>query len=93
VPIFSIGLDASYESGTVYSLQTILFLRKLCQLTFFLQTEVIHGLIKFCTRLKKKKKNADSANTTSMNEGKDVVLSSAPPNGCRDTQHVTWRIK
>jgi hypothetical protein len=24
---------------------------------------------------------------------KDVVLWSAPPNGCRDTQHATWRIK
>jgi hypothetical protein len=34
MPIFSIGSDASYASGTVYSLQTILFLRKLCGLTF-----------------------------------------------------------
>ena len=24
--------------------------------------------------------------------GKDVVLSSAPPNGCRDAEHPTWRI-
>jgi len=31
---FSFGSDASYDSGTVYSLQTILFLRKLCGLTF-----------------------------------------------------------
>jgi len=23
--------------------------------------------------------------------GKDVVLCSAPPNGCRDNQHPTWR--
>jgi len=46
-PFFSIGSDAS--SGTVYSLQTILFLRKLCRLTFLLQIEAIHGLIRFCT--------------------------------------------
>jgi len=25
--------------------------------------------------------------------GSDVVLCSAPPNGCRNTQHPTWRIK
>jgi hypothetical protein len=46
MPIFFIG--ASYDSGTVYSLQTILFLRKLCGLTFSLQIEVIHGLARFC---------------------------------------------
>jgi hypothetical protein len=51
-PFFSIGSDASYDSGTVYSLQTILFLRKLCGLTFLLQIEVIHGLIRFCTHSK-----------------------------------------
>jgi len=50
--LFSIGSDASYNSGTVYSLQTIFFLRKLCGLTFKLQIEVIHGLIRFCTRSK-----------------------------------------
>jgi len=33
-PFFSIGSDASYNSGTVYSLQTIIFLRMLCGLTF-----------------------------------------------------------
>ena len=41
MPIFlyiDIGSDASYDSGTVYSLQTIIFLRKLCGPTFFLQT-------------------------------------------------------
>ena len=38
-----------YNSGTVYSLQTILSLRKLCKLTFLLQIEVIHRLIRFCT--------------------------------------------
>jgi hypothetical protein len=48
-PFFSIGLDASYDSGTVYSLQTILFLRKLCRLAFLMQVEAIHGLIRFCT--------------------------------------------
>jgi len=48
-PFFSIGSDASYDSGLVYSLQTILFLRKLCRLTFLLQIEVIHGLTRFCT--------------------------------------------
>ena len=42
-PIFSIGSDASYDSGTVYSLQTILFLIKLCRLTLF-QIEVILDL-------------------------------------------------
>jgi len=42
MPISTIGSDASYDSGTVYSLQTILFLRKLCRLTFLLQIEVIH---------------------------------------------------
>jgi hypothetical protein len=26
-------------------------------------------------------------------QGKDVVLCSAPPNGCGDTQHPTWKIK
>jgi len=51
-PSFPIDLDASYDSEAVYSLQTILFLRKLCGLTFFLQTEVIHGLIRFCSRSK-----------------------------------------
>jgi len=25
--------------------------------------------------------------------GKDVVLCSAPPNGCKDTQHPNWRTK
>ena len=40
-PSFSIGSDASYVSGTVYSLQTILFLRKLCRLTSLLQIETI----------------------------------------------------
>ena len=33
------------NSGTVYSLQTILFLRKLCGLNSLLQIEVIHGII------------------------------------------------
>jgi hypothetical protein len=45
-PFFSIGSGASYNSGTVYSLQIILFLRKLCGLTFLLQIKVIHGLIR-----------------------------------------------
>ena len=49
---FLIGSDASYDSGTVYSLKTILFLRKLCRLTFLLQIEAIHGLIRFCTHSK-----------------------------------------
>jgi hypothetical protein len=40
-PSFSIGSDAPYDSGTVYSLQTILFLRKLCRLTSLLQIETI----------------------------------------------------
>jgi len=48
---YSFGSDA-YDSGTVYSLQTILFLRKLCGLTFFLLIEVIHELIRFCTHSK-----------------------------------------
>ena len=43
MPIFSIGSDASYDSETVFSLETILFLRNLCGLTFLLQIEVIHG--------------------------------------------------
>jgi len=51
-PSFSIGSDPSYDSGTVYPLQTILFLRKLCRLTFLLQIEAIHGLIRFCTHYK-----------------------------------------
>jgi hypothetical protein len=51
-PSFSIGSDASYDSGTVYSLQIILFLKKLCRLTFLLQIEAIHGLIRFCTHSK-----------------------------------------
>ena len=51
-PFFSIGSDASYGSGTVYSIQTILFLRKLCGLTFLSQIEVIHELISFCTHPK-----------------------------------------
>jgi hypothetical protein len=34
----------------------------------------------------------DSVNTT-HGLGKDVVLCSAPPNGSKDTQHSTWRIK
>jgi hypothetical protein len=44
----SIGSDASYDSGTVYSLQTILFSKKLCGLTFLLQLEVLLGLFRFC---------------------------------------------
>jgi hypothetical protein len=39
-----------YDS--VCFLQTNLSLRKLHGLTFFLQTEVIHGLIRFCSRSK-----------------------------------------
>jgi hypothetical protein len=43
-PFFSTGSDASYESGTVYSLQTsypfLRKLRKMCELTFLLQIEV-----------------------------------------------------
>jgi hypothetical protein len=39
-------------SGTVYSLQTTVFLRKLCGLIYFLQTEVIHGLTRFYMRSK-----------------------------------------
>jgi hypothetical protein len=50
-PFFSIGSAASYDSGTVYSLRTILFLRKLCRLTY-LQIEVIRGLTRFCTHSK-----------------------------------------
>jgi len=38
-PFISIGSDASYDFGTVCSLRTILFLRKLCGLTFLLQIE------------------------------------------------------
>jgi len=30
-------------------LHVLLFLKKLCRLTFSLQIEIIHGLIKFCT--------------------------------------------
>jgi len=41
---------------------------------------------------KEKKKNADNVHCR-HGSGKDVVLCSAPPNGCRDTQHFTWRIK
>jgi len=57
-PSFSIGSDASYVSGTVYSLQTILFLRNLCRLTFLLQIanrsdtwtyQVLHALQDFPT--------------------------------------------
>ena len=51
-PFFSIDSDASYDSGTVCSLQTILFLRNLCGLTFLLQIEMIHGVIRFCTHSK-----------------------------------------
>jgi hypothetical protein len=51
-PFYSVGSDASYNFGTVYSLQTNLFSRKLCGLTIFLRTEVIHGLFRFCTRSK-----------------------------------------
>ena len=40
------------QIGTVYSLQTILFLRKLCGLTYLLQIELIHGLIRFYTHSK-----------------------------------------
>ena len=41
-PFCSIGSDASYDSETVYSLQTILSLRKcVCGLTFLLQIEWI----------------------------------------------------
>ena len=36
-PSFSTGSDAPSDSGTVYSLQTTLFLRKLCGLIYFLQ--------------------------------------------------------
>ena len=38
----------------------------------------------------RKNKNADSVNTTSGNtgRGKDVVLCSAPPTGCRDIRSV-----
>ena len=52
------GSDASYNSGTVYSLQTIFFLRKLCRLTFLLQIanrsdtwtyQVLHALQDFPT--------------------------------------------
>ena len=46
-----------------------------------------------CTK-KKKKKNAGSVNTHYRHGlGKDVVLCSAPINGCRDTQHRTWKTK
>jgi len=49
-PFVSNGSDASYDSGTVHSLLLkILFLRKLCGLTFLLQIKVIHGLIRSCT--------------------------------------------
>jgi hypothetical protein len=56
-------------------------------------------------RKKKIRKNADCVNTTGMDirmnsihNGpvvlrKDIVLCFAPLNGCRDTQHPTWRIK
>jgi hypothetical protein len=44
--------------------------------------------------LKEEKNNAESVNTTSMHgSGKDVFWCSAPPNGCRDTQHPISRIK
>ena len=46
-PFFSIGSDASYDFGTVYSSNNPLLV---CGLTFLLQAiEVIHGLISFCT--------------------------------------------
>jgi len=48
-PFFPIGSDASYNSRTVYFLQTCLLLRELCGLPFFLQTNVIHGFIRFCS--------------------------------------------
>ena len=51
IPIFSIGSDASYDSGTVFFSNNP-FLRKLCGLSFLLQIEVIHGLIRLCTHSK-----------------------------------------
>ena len=54
MPLFSIGLDASFDSGTVYSLQTILFLRKLCRTDLLIANrsdawtcQVLHALQDF----------------------------------------------
>jgi|AntDeeMetagen681_2_1112603.scaffolds.fasta_scaffold45833_1 hypothetical protein len=39
---------------------------------------------------RKKRRDADSVNTSTGME--KSVLCSAPPNGCRNTQHPTWNI-
>ena len=52
MPIFFYWFRCIIRFWNSFSLQTTLFLRKLCGLIYFLQTKVIHGLTRFCMRSK-----------------------------------------